>query len=211
MKSLFFGDPFDIAPQARRPTQASWVVLAGGLLFAGLCAWPLTKSLQAMKQIETAQRSASAELKNQAEGQRAARLRQNDPAVLERVRAQQKLQQILRMSWSGLLDALEIAAYQVDGGVSILALVPSKTQGNAAQVGITALAANPAIMLKYIGSLQQERHVRQVELTAQQPEDKVGPQVIRFQLAVLWEPGATVAPSDASGQASAARLAGALP
>lgn len=211
MKSLFMRDPFDIAPQARRPTQASWLALAAGLLFAGLCAWPLTKSLQDMKQIEAAQRSASAELKKQAEGRRAARLRQNDPAVLERVRAQQKLLQTLRMSWGGLLDALEIAAYQVDGGVSILALVPSKTQDDAAQVGITALAANPAIMLKYIGLLQKERHVRQIELTTQQPEDKVGLEVIRFQLAVVWDPRATARPSEASDRANAAGLTGVSP
>lgn len=206
MKGLFSRDSFDIAPQARRPTRASWVALAAGLLFASLCTWPLVMSVQALRQTAAAQNRASAATRTMEEGQRAA-MRQNGPAAAERSRAQKKLQQTLRMSWSGLLEALETATHQVQGGVSILTLVPTKVQDEAAQVSITAMAANPAIMLKYIGSLQKDIRVRQVEISTQQPDDKVGPEVIRFQLSVLWDPTAQISPAMAADQAQGARAA----
>jgi hypothetical protein len=200
MKNMFVRDPFDIAPKAPRQTQASWVTLAAGLLFVALCAWPLVRSMQAMKQAEAASQGARAALNARADSQRTARQRQNDPAFLEQVKAQQKLQQILRMSWSGLFDALESAAQEVRGGAVILSLVPVKTQADAAQVGITALAVSPQIMIDYIGALQKNPHVRQVELTMQQPTVKAGAHVVRFQASVLWDPRSKVAALPAPDQ-----------
>jgi hypothetical protein len=188
MKNRFVRDPFDIAPDAPRQTRASWLTLAGGLLFAVLCAWPLARSMQAMDQAESAIEGARAASNAQADDQRAARLRQNDPRLLEQVKAQQKLQQILRMSWSGLFDALESAAQSVHRGAVILSLVPVRTQADAAQVGLTGLAVSPQIMIDYIGALQKNPNVRQVELTMQQPAVKAGVKVVRFQVSVLWDP-----------------------
>ncbi len=192
MTSPFFRDPFDIAPQAQRPTAASWVVLIAGALFAGVCLWILIHSVQTLKRTRELRGATNALMRTQVENQRVAQLRSNHPALLEQVRGQQKLRQFLSMSWGGLFEVLEITAQTVRGGVSILALTPSRTQTDLSQVNITALAVNAPIMLAYIGGLQQDPRVRQVEILSQQPDDKIGPQVLRFQLSVVWDPRATM-------------------
>lgn len=208
MKNIFAPDPFDIAPHAPHHTRASWYALLAGLLFATLCAWPLARGMQAMNQAEAASRGARAALHALADEQRGASLRQNDPRFLDQVRAQQKLQQILRMSWSGLFDALESAVQSVRGGAVIVSLVPVKTQADAAQVGITALAISPQVMIDYIGALQRNPHVRQVELTMQQPAVKAGAQGLRFQVSVLWDPRSNMAFGQAPDNLQPAALAG---
>lgn len=211
MKSISVRDPFNIAPHAPRHTRASWMVLAAGLLFAGGCIWPLAQGIQAMKQATDVHTAANAAVRSQADVQRTALLRQNDPAALARAKAQQKIQTMLRMSWSGLFGALETAAQAVRGGVSILALVPSNAQANVAQVSVTALAANPHVMLKYVDALQKNSYIRNVEVTMQQPDEKTGPDVIRFQMTVLWDPSAMTLLSQTDTRANVARPYSTLP
>lgn len=185
---MFVRDPFDIAPNASRYTRASWLTLVLGLAFMLFCGVLLERGFQAMKQAEEATRKQHELVHAQAESKAAARRTQADPAALERARAQQKLQHILRMSWSGLFDALESAGRKVDGGAVILALAPARTQADAAEVGLTALAISTHVMLEYIRALEGNPHVREVQLVMQQPARNAGTQVVRFQLSVLWDP-----------------------
>ena len=185
---MFVRDPFDIAPNASRHTRAGWLALAMGLLFALFCGSMLERSLRAAKQAEESTRKQREALQAQAESTAAARRNQADPAAVERARAQQKLQHILRMSWSGLFDALESAGGQVDGGAAVVSLAPAKTQADAAEVAITAVAVSHQLMLDYVRALQQHPHVSQVQLVTQQPAMNAGAPVVRFQLSILWDP-----------------------
>lgn len=192
MSELFHRDPLDLAPHAPRYRPAAWGVLVLGLLVAAAGAWPLFNSMQAWQQARDAQRGAQVSQRAQAEARRKALLRPSDAVALERARAQLKLQQSMQRSWAGLLDALEAAAHQVRGGVSIAALVPAASQAGGSQVNLTALAANARVMLKYIEVLQHDPRVSVAELTQQQPDERTGPEVIRFQMHLVWEPGVSV-------------------
>lgn len=194
-------DALNIAPHAPRHTVAGWLTLSIGLLAAGVGAWLLAMGMLSLQRAHEMQERVALGLRAQAQSQRAARQRQTEPAVLAQLKAQQRVQQVLRTSWAGLFDALESAAYVVRGGVSILSLMPSKSQGESTQVNLTALAANAPIMLEYLRALRHDHHLQRVELASQQPDDNAGPGVIRFRLSVEWNaqeiPESVMARSDA--------------
>lgn len=184
--------PFDIAPRAPRYTATAWRTLVAGVLVLLVCAWPLARSLQKLQRAQEALTQVRAERQVQANTQRTAQARLGDPMMVEKIKAQQRLQQMVRMSWFGLFDALEAAAQEVRGGVSILSLVPSQTQADATQVRLTAVAANVPLMLEYIRVLRKDPRILAAELSSQQADDNVGPGVIRMQLNVLWNPQAVM-------------------
>lgn len=185
---MFVRDPFDVAPGATRHTRVAWLTLAVGLVFMLACGALLERNLNAVRHAEDAGRTQRDLARASAEKEIAARQRSSDPAAVERMRAQQRLQNILRMSWSGLFDALESAGRQVDGGAVILALAPARTQADAAEVGLTGLAVSHQVVVDYIRALETSPGVRQVQLATQQPALSSGVQVVRFQLSFLWDP-----------------------
>jgi hypothetical protein len=185
---MFVRDPFDIAPRASRHTRAGWFTLALGLLFMLLCLYLLGRGVQAWNQAEATSRTQRQLLRVQAEKEAASRRMNSDPAALERIRAEQKLQQMLRMSWAGLFDALEASGKEVGGRATVLSLAPLKTQADAAEVGITALAVSNQVMVDYIRALEKDPHIREVQLSMHQPSLSAGVEVVRFQLSVLWDP-----------------------
>lgn len=184
---MFVRDPFDIAPRASRHTRAGWFTLALGLLFMLLCMYLLGRGVQAWNQAEATSR-AQRQLLRAAEKEAASRRVNSDPAALERIRAEQKLQQMLRMSWAGLFDALEASGKEVGGRATVLSLAPLKTQADTAEVGITALAVSNQVMVDYIRALEKNPHIREVQLSTHQPSLSGGVEVVRFQLSVLWDP-----------------------
>lgn len=190
MKPRFRHSPFDIAPRAQRYTRVAWGVLGAGLLFMLACASLLMHARQDLRNAQAAQTDAQAERRAFAATQRLAQARLNDPIVLEKTKAQQQLQQMIRMSWFGLLDALETAARDVRGGVSLLSLVPSQAHVEATQVRLTAVAASAPVMIEYLRILRKDPRILSAELNSQQPDENVGPDVIRMQLTVLWNPQA---------------------
>lgn len=192
--ALFKRAPFDIAPKAPRYTAAAWRILAAGLLVLLACAWPLARSLQELQRAQGERSRAQSELQAQASAQRAVRARLDDPVVLEKVKIQQRLQQMVRMSWFGLFDALETAAHEVRGGVSILSLIPSNAQAEATQIRITAVAVNAPLMLEYLRVLRRDPRIVAVELSSQQADDNAAPGAIRMQLNISWNPQALVPP-----------------
>lgn len=185
---LFARDPFDIAPAAQRPTRAAWLLLALSTLFAAFAATMLERSLAAVGRAEEAARAREQAQRVQAQREAAARARANDPATLEQLRAQQQLQRTLRMSWSGLFDALEHAAHKVEGRVTVTSVAPVRTQTNGAEVSIAGLALTNDVLLLYVEALQDEKHVTQATLTSQQLAQTGGMPVSRFHLSLEWEP-----------------------
>jgi Tfp pilus assembly protein PilN len=181
---MFIRDPFDFAPGSSRHTRVSWLTLAVGLAFACFCAMMLAQNFQALKQAEGDARKQQALLNAKAVSDAASK---RDPAGAQRMKAQRHLQDMLRMSWSGLFDALESSAQKVDGGVAVLALTPTRIQSDAAEVGLTALALSDQVMLDYLRALQASPQLREVKLSAQQPVVNGGVPVVRFQLAITWK------------------------
>lgn len=177
----------DIAPKARRYTPGAWRFLAVCAFFFALCAVPLVINWQRLQQAMRDRDAVQAELLAQSAASRSAAARQADPAMVQRVKAQERLQQMMRMSWFGLFDALETAAHEVRGGVSLLSLTPAATQGDATQVRLTALAASAPLMLQYVRVLRRDPRIVAVEMTSHQPDDQAGPGVLRMQLLVVWD------------------------
>jgi hypothetical protein len=191
MKPLRFRhSPFDIAPGAQRYTRTAWRVFGAGLLFLLACIWLLLHARQELRNAQAAQTDVQAERQALVTAQRLEQTRLNDPVVMAKTKAQQSLQQMIRMSWFGLFDALETAARDVRGGVSLLSLVPSQAHTEATQVRLTAVAASAPVMLEYLRILRKDPRILSAELNSQQPDENVGPGVIRMQLTVLWNPQA---------------------
>lgn len=185
---MFLPDPFDIAPGAPRHAPAAWLVLTFGLAFAAACAVPFVAKLQAISQAEQSRTDARSLQKIRADAEAAARHAQADPAALARIKSQQALQNQLRMSWTSLFDALELATGEAKGGATVLSLAPIGTRADSAEIAITAMATSVPVMLAYVRSLQANEHIRQVQLTSQQPATNGGAATVRFQLTLQWIP-----------------------
>jgi Tfp pilus assembly protein PilN len=183
---MFVRDPFDLAPGSSRHTRTSWLTLAICVVFALLCAALLERSVETLNRVKESNRAQRLLLDALAQKEAVARAKQSSPAILERIKAQQKLQNMLRLSWSGLFDSLESAGQQVDGRVAILSLAPSRTQAQGAEIGLTAVAVSTGAMIDYISALQRELHIKDVQLTTQQPAQNAGAEGVRFQVSVLW-------------------------
>lgn len=187
---MFIPDPFDLAPGARRHPRAAWIVLAAGVAFAALCALPLVRTLESRSRAEEDLTLAVKTSRMRTDAEVAARLAQTEPVALERIKAQQALQNQLRMSWTSLFDALEAASGEAKGGATVLSLAPVASRSGAAEIAITAMATSVPVMLTYVRSLQSSAHIREVQLSAQQPASSGGEAMVRFQLSLLWMPGA---------------------
>lgn len=190
-----FVDPtrLNLARPNRRHPPISWVLLALGALLCALSVYHLQHSIKALDEVSMRQREFSQASKRRTESTRKAKLLENSPPMLERDKAQRQLQEFAHMSWDGLFDALEVAADVVRSGVSIVVLVPSKIQPSSIELTLTALASNPPVMLAYLKALKTDPRVMQVELTSQQPDEKSGPGVVRFQFNLVCDPKVVVA------------------
>lgn len=177
----------DIAPKAQRYTPGAWRFLAVCAFFFALCTVPLVFNWQRLQHVISGRNAMQEELLAQTVASRSAAARQAEPATVQRVKAQERLQQMIRMSWFGLFDALETAAQDVRGGVSLLSLTPAATQGDSTQVRLTAIAASAPLMLQYIRGLRRDPRIVSVEITSHQPDDQAGPGVLRTQLVVVWD------------------------
>lgn len=184
---------FNVAHTSRRHPPLAWVLLGGSALLCLLSLYPLHRSLQALDEVGAQQREFNKASKSQTDTLRKQKLQNTSLPALERDKAQRQLQDFVHMSWDGIFDALEVATDAVRSGVSIVALVPSKVQPNSIELTITALASNTPIMLAYLKALKSDPRVLHVELATQQPDDKSGPGVMRFQFTVVCNPKISVA------------------
>lgn len=183
---------FNVAHTGRMHPPLAWMLLGASALLCLLSLYPLHRSLQALDDVHTGQRELNQTSKRQADTLRKQKLQSTSPGTLERDKAQRQLQEFVHMSWDGIFDALEVAVDAVRSGVSIVALVPSRVQPSSIELTITALASNTPIMLAYLKALKADPRVLQVELATQQPDEKSGPAVVRFQFTVVCNPKVSV-------------------
>jgi len=186
---MFTPDPFDIAPAAHRPTRAMWLLLSSTLLFVVASAILLERSLDAVHRAQDATAVQQEAERARVRSNAAARALTEDPATLERLRAQREVQGALRMSWSGLFDALERAGAKVDGRVTLTSLAPIKAKPDGAEVGIVGLAYSTDALLDYLDALQSGKQVKEAVLVSQQlAQGSGGANVTRFHISLVWLP-----------------------
>lgn len=185
---MFTRDPFDVAPGASRHTRISWLLLIAGLLFAAGCAAVLHSRWQAHQEAQAQWRSVREQRAAQARALATQRTQPADAATQSRLRAQQELAYMLRLSWNSLFDALESAGQQVEGRATVLSLAPARAQADTVDIGITGLAVSEQALLEYLRALQAHPYVRQALLVSQQPAVHAGAPVARFQLTLQWDP-----------------------
>lgn len=207
MKHYLHSNQFNVAPGAAKHLPFVWAMLAccAGLFAASL--FPLSQELGQLREAKSQQLVVTKSLRRDAAEQRKQIADQSNSAAQERDKIKTQIQESVLMSWDGIFGALEAAADTVNAGVSILSLVPSKVNGMETQLNITALAANVPIMLAYMEALKKDPRVTLVEMSTQQPEERAGPSVIRFRLAVHMNPRIRVS-TQATDVSTAATLVG---
>lgn len=184
----FSGDPFDIAPAARRPTRAAWLAVLAALCFLLFCAFVLDRAIRSAQHAQEQSRIRSEAQRLHAQREAEARQRASDPAALEKLRAWQDIQQALGMSWAGILEAFELAAKKVDASVSLTSLASVKSVATEAEVLVAGVALSNDSLLQYLKALKEQPLVKDVRLISHTAGQGAGAASSRFQLIVIWEP-----------------------
>lgn len=102
-----------------------------------------------------------------------------DPSELARVQFVRSTSRNLAAPWADLLLALENAP----SNVALLAVEPSAAKRS---VSLTAEAAAPIDMLKYLEALQNDPHLSNVVLVSHQLQVQAPGTPVRFQLRATW-------------------------
>lgn len=179
---------FNVAPQVRRHSPLTWIVLVASGAVALFCAWPLSHSMGALQEAQFRAQKLQAFHKHQTDEARKLMVERTSASALERSEARAQVLQAAGISWNGILDALERSAHAVHGGVTIIALTPVSVKRSSAKVSLSALAANAPVMWSYVATLKNDPRISDVELSTHRPDEKTGPNTLRFQLSVVWSP-----------------------
>lgn len=177
--------PFEFAPRAARYLPLSWVFLLGGLA-ALLTGGYLIRD--AGRNLEAARTQQNLSLKQQRAQADHARRLAGDPLANEKLQAQRKLEALLQMPWSLLLDALEAATDTVEGRVTLISMSPSSSQGGPStrKVELLMVAKNYGAMLGYVDAMRDVAGFLDVRIINHQIDTKIGPEALRFQVSAGW-------------------------
>jgi len=177
--------PFEFAPRAARFLPLSWIILLGGIatLIAGSY---LIRD--ANRHLEAARTQQNLTLRAQKARADQADQLARDPRAYERLQAQKKLETLLQMPWSLLLDALEAATDSVEGRVTLLSMSPSLSQGNPStrKVELLMVAKNYGAMLAYVDAMKDIGGFSDIRIINHHIDAKVGPEALRFQVNAGW-------------------------
>lgn len=166
----------DFAPRARRNPRVSVVfLLIASVLFlaataqAGRTLYKNARQAQTLAAADGIRRTTSPPPLP----------RRSDPQDVARAQFVRQTSRSLMAPWSDLLKALESAP----SNVALLSMEPSATQRS---IALTAEAANPADMLKYLQILQGDARLADVTLVSHQVQLQSPGNPIRFQLRASW-------------------------
>lgn len=185
MTRRLLAHPFEFAPRAARYLPLSWVFLLGGVA-ALLTGGYLIRD--AARNLETARTQQNLSLRQQKAQADQARQLAGDPLANEKLQAQRKLEALLQMPWSLLLDALEAATDTVEGRVTLISMSPSASQGSPStgKVELLMVAKNYGAMLGYVDAMRDVGGFSDIRIINHQIDTKVGPEALRFQVSAGW-------------------------
>lgn len=178
--------PFEFAPRAARYRPLSWVFLLVGVAVL-LAGGYLVRD--AARNLETARTQQNLSLRQQKAQADQARRLAGDPLANEKLQAQRKLEALLQMPWSLLLDALEAATDTVEGRVTLVSMSPSSSQGGGPatkKVELSMVAKNYGAMLGYVDAMRDVAGFSDIRIINHQIDTKVGPEALRFQASAGW-------------------------
>lgn len=175
--------PFEFAPGAARYRPLSWAILAAGVCFAlaGLYmtsrAGALLEGVRSQQAKISKQQNALSEQLRQAE---------NNPAMLEKIKARRQLEALLQTPWSLMFEALEAAADTVEGRVTLLSMVPNTANPASRKIELTLMASNYPSMLAYTEALSTVSGFSDVRIVSHQLDERSNPATFRFRLTAGW-------------------------
>lgn len=168
----------EFSPQASKNSISSLAYLAASLALFSVIAFYAGKVLyeNSLKKHDLAAMENGRRVVPRTSEPRAVRA---DPAELARVQFVRSTSRNLAAPWADLLVALENAP----SNVALLAVEPSAAKRS---VSLTAEAASPIDMLKYLESLQNDPHLSNVLLVSHQLQVQAPGTPVRFQLRATW-------------------------
>lgn len=188
MTQTIHTDAFNVSTRGKRPAGLVWVVFAFCAVAVVVSSYGLITSLRHSAILQTQVQDLSTEqarLDMIAVKQKAA-LRSAPAKAL--AKAEQDLQSLSGVNWDAVLDALEMAAADVHGGVTILSLGTTRAQMENVELNVTALANSSQSMLAYVQHLNEEAIAVNVDITHQQPDSQVAAQGYKFQMVAIFNP-----------------------
>ena len=166
----------DFAAPRRRVTALGLVVLAGGMLMAGLAAVQLSEVLSHQNLYEQRLASLAAAKPRPKEAPKSA----PDARAAARYQAGRQVAQLLDSPWPALLGVIEVRPAT---DVALLAVEPSATKRT---VNITAEARTAGAMLEHLAMLQDDKRLTGVTLVSHQQQQQAPGAPWRYQIQGSW-------------------------
>lgn len=175
--------PFEFAPGAARYRPLSWVILAVGVC-AALAGLYMSSRAGAMLEGVRAQQARLSKQQNTLAQQM--RQAENNPALLEKIKARRQLEALLQTPWSLMFEALEAAADTVEGRVTLLSMVPNTASPLNRKIELTLMASSYPSMLAYTEALASVSGFSDVRIVSHQLDERTTPATFRFRLVAGW-------------------------
>jgi hypothetical protein len=170
----------EFAPQARRVSAIGVVALLVATLVFAAAVYQLGTARR--EQNRAQEHLAILEETRPASTQRLQKPPRRDPVETARAVLVQQTSQRLSTPWADLLSALESAP----PNVALLVVEPSAAKRS---VALTAEAASPSDMLKYLRALQEDSRFADAVLVSHQIQLQAPGTPVRFQLRARWGEG----------------------
>jgi hypothetical protein len=167
----------EFAPQARRLSAIGVMALLAAMVIFAAAVFKL--GIARREQNHAQEHLATLEETPPASTQRLQKPPRRDPSEAARAVLVQQTSQRLSTPWADLLGALESAP----PNVALLVVEPSAAKRS---VSLTAEAASPSDMLKYLQALQEDSRFSDTVLVSHQIQLQAPGTPVRFQLRARW-------------------------
>jgi Tfp pilus assembly protein PilN len=175
--------PFEFAPDAPRYRTLSWLILAAGACIALAGLYISSRAGAQLEGVRSQQAKISRQQNALSEQMRRA---ENNPALLEKIKAKRQLEALLQTPWSLMFEALEAAADTVEGRVTLLSMVPNTANPASRKIELTLMASNYPSMLAYTEALGTVSGFSDVRIVSHQLDERSSPATFRFRLTAGW-------------------------